>query len=107
MRPVELTVTGVATSAPVVLDQYISPFATSIFCVITGTATYTVQYTGDNPYATVSGFAGTVDWTDHPSLTAKTTDADSNLAYPARAIRLNVTASTGSVRFIVLQAGPT
>ena len=107
MRPITITVTGVAASAPIVLDQHISPFAVSIFCEVSATATYTVQYTPDNPFATASGFSGTPTWTDHPSLTAKTTNADSNLAFPASAVRLNVTASTGSVTIFVKQAGLT
>lgn len=104
MRPVQLTVTGVAASAPIVLDQYISPFAISIFVKISATATYTVQYTSDNPY-TGSGLSGSSSWTDHSGLTAKTANADSSLAFPASAVRLNVTASTGTVTIIVRQAG--
>lgn len=104
MRPVQITVTGVAASAPIVLDQYISPFAISIFCKISATATYTVQYTSDNVFA--AGFnPATASWTDHSGLTAKTANADSSLAFPASAVRLNVTASSGTVTIIVRQAG--
>ena len=100
MRPVQLVVTGVAASAPVVLDQYISPFAVSLACKVSATATYTVQYCFENLLA-----GETATWVDHPSLSAETANADSNLAFPASAVRVNVTASTGSVTFIVKQAG--
>ena len=104
MRPTVVTVTGVGTSAVIPVDYYVSPTSIGLGCTLTGTATYSVQYTFDDVFA--SGYnPATGNWVDHPSLTAKTASADSNLAYPARGVRLNVTAGTGSVRLVFIQAG--
>lgn len=94
MRPITTVVTGVGTSDPVVLDTNKNPFNIGIGVVPSGAATYTVQYSfdGDN-------------WFDHPALTAKTTKAESNIAFPVLHTRLNVTASDGTVTMTTIQAG--
>lgn len=95
---------GTVTSRLVALDYFISPFNVTLSCTVTGTATYTVQYTFDliqaDGYTPASG-----NWVDHPSLTAQTATKDSNLAYPATAVRIKQTAGNGSVRFTIIQAG--
>ena len=45
MRPVVLSVTGVGNSVPDPLDHFLTPFNVSLAVVVTGTITYTVQYT--------------------------------------------------------------
>lgn len=104
MRPVVFTITGTGTSNVMVPDQYISPFNVALGVTVTGTSTYTVQYTFDNALA--EGYsAASGNWVDHPSLTAQTASKDSNIAYPVGGIRLNVTAGTGTVRLTIIQAG--
>jgi hypothetical protein len=72
--------------------------------LVTGIVTYTVQYTFDDVFA--SGFSpASANWVDHPSLTAQTATKDSNIAYPVRGVRINVTAGTGTARLTVIQAG--
>ena len=99
------TVTGVATGTPVMIDANSVPCNIGFGCVITGTATYTVQHTFDDlqgshgPAIT----AGAATWFNHPFVAAATTNQDGNYAYPVRAIRLNVTVSTGSVKLTALQ----
>lgn len=95
---------GVGSSPCQVLDQYIAPFATSIFVKVVGTVNFTVQYTSDDVFA--SGFVdGSASWTDHPSMTSKTVNTDSNLAYPASALRIRINSGTGSTTMIIRQAG--
>lgn len=92
---------------PVHVDQYDDPTSVGIFLEVTGTVNVTVQYTGSDiwaPSATLT--AGAIVWTDHPNLTAKTATSDSNIAYPAGALRLKVNSGTGTTKFIVRQAGP-
>lgn len=108
MRPIVQTLSDASGGAlygnTIPLDVFISPFNTSLSVTVTGTVSYTVQYTFDNVQAS-SWTAGTANWVDHPSLTTQTTSKDSNLAYPATAVRIVQNSGTGSVRFTVIQAG--
>jgi hypothetical protein len=61
--------------------------------VVSGTVTYTVQHT----------FDGT-NWFDHEFVTTRTANDDGNYAFPVAAIRLNVTAGTGTATLTVLAA---
>lgn len=101
MRPIITVVTGVANGTPVPMDHYQSPFNVGLGAVITGTATYSVQHTFDD----VQDPSVTPTWFSHSTMTAVTTNADGNYAFPVRAIRLSVAASTGSVALTIIQAG--
>lgn len=101
MRPVSVTVTGVDVSAPIPIDQYLNPTSIGLGVVISATATYDVQHTFDDIFDPNV----TPTWFDHPTLNGQTANADGNLAFPPRAVRLNVTASTGSVTLTLVQAG--
>jgi len=104
MRPVVLSVTGVGNSVPDPLDHFLTPFNVSLAVVVTGTITYTVQYTYDDVFAANYNPA-TGNWLPHPSLTAQTATKDSNIAYPVRAVRLTTSAGTGTATMTVIQAG--
>ncbi len=108
MRPIVVTVAdasgGAVTSRTLPLDHYISPFNTSLAVTVTGTANYTVQYTFDR-IQQPGWTPATGNWVDHPNLTAQTATKDSNLAYPAMAVRIILNSGTGSARFTVIQAG--
>lgn len=101
MRPIYVTAddSNSGVSPVVVIDQYIGPTNIGLGAVVTGTVTYTVQHTFDDPYGTIT------TWFDHPTLAAQTANKDSNYAAPPRAIRVIRTAGTGSVRLAVVQAG--
>lgn len=100
MRPVSVTQSEVGSSAVQVPDIRLNPFAIGVGVAVTGTITYTVQHTFDDPFSAVA------TWFDHPSLTAQTTNKDSNYAFPVRGIRLSVSASTGgSATLKLVQAG--
>lgn len=108
MRPIVQTLSdaslGVKYGNTIPLDVFISPFNTSLSVTVTGTVNYTAQYTFDDVQA--SGWTpATANWVDHPSLTSKTASLDSNLAYPATAVRIALNSGNGSVRFTVIQAG--
>ncbi len=107
MRPITITQTGVGDSVPVPLDLYLTPFNVTIQCVISGTPTYTVQYTNDDVYA-VGYDPSTGNWFDLAGIDDATTDAVDSLISPVTAIRLSVTvapAPTDSVQMRVTQAG--
>lgn len=108
MRPVTYTLTdasgGAKYSNVCPPDMYISPFNIALGATATGTVNYTVQYTFDDVFAT--GYnPSTGNWVNHPSMTGKTTTADSNIAYPVRGIRLALNSGTGSVTLVIIQAG--
>lgn len=103
MRPIQVVVTGVAVSPPIPMDYIATAFSVGIGVFITGTATYTVEHTFDDIWA--PGFSpGSATWLPNSGLTAQTVNKDGNYAFPVRAIRLNVSASTGSVRMNVIQS---
>lgn len=104
MRPVTYSITGTGVSGVYPPDHYVSPFNIALGVLVSGTVTYTVQYTFDDVFA-ANFNPSTANWVDHPSLTAQSATKDSNIAYPVRGIRLNVTAGTGTTRLTIIQAG--
>ena len=104
MRRQLASVTGTGTSSLIPLDHYVSPFNVGFGAVVSATATFSVQHTFDDIYAPgYSAASGT--WFNHPNFTSVTATADGNYAFPVSAIRLNVTASTGTVSITAIQAG--
>ena len=103
MRPITVSVTGVGNSNPVVIDQRIAPTNIGLAVIVTGTITYTVQYTFDDVFA--SGYtASSGNWFNHPTLTGSSSQ-NSNIAYPVTAVRLTTSAGTGSASMTMIQAG--
>ena len=108
MRPVTYALSdaslAVKTSGVYPPDNYVSPFNVAISVVVTGSATYTVQYTFDDVFA--AGYnPATGNWTDHPTLTGQNATKDSNIAYPVTGVRIKQTAGSGSVLCTFIQAG--
>lgn len=105
MRPVVFTVSGVGASNVCPPDNYITPFNIALGVTVSGTTTYTVQYTFDDVFSN-SFNPATAVWTNHPSLTAQTATKDSNIAYPVSGVRLITTiGTTGSATLTIIQAG--
>lgn len=108
MRPVVFTITDASAGAKVSNvyppDNYVSPFNVALSVLVTGTVTYTVQYTFDDVFAANFNPAS-ANYTNHPSLTAQTATKDSNIAYPVTGIRIQLSSGTGSVKFTAIQAG--
>ena len=105
MREVVQTLSATGVTAPVPMDQYISPFNVGLGVIVSGTVSYTVQHTFDDPFA--SNFdPSTATWFNHTDLTSQSTSQDGNYAFPVRAIRLNATITgTGSATIKIAQAG--
>ena len=95
---VSQTNTGSSAIIPMNLDS--TPFNVGFGVTITGTPTYTVQHTFDNPWTTTSPV-----WFDHPTVAAETTNQDGNYAFPVAAIKVAVTSGTGTATLTVIQAG--
>ena len=77
-----------------------TPFNVGFGVTISGTPTYTVQHTFDNPWTTTSPV-----WFDHPTVAAETTNQDGNYAFPVAAIKVVVTSGTGTATLTLIQAG--
>ena len=107
MRPIQVTVSdasgGAKNSNPAVLDYY-GQFGVSIQVVVTGTATYTVQQTLDNPFTTASG---SIVWLSHPdaNLVSQTVNRQGNYAYIPAAVRLVLNSGSGSAKLTIIQSG--
>lgn len=90
--------TGVGSTDWIVLNKY-ADSDTAISVEVTGTVTYTVVGTLDRPLVDTQPFTEI----DNPDLQNLTASATGNFAYPVLAIRLNITAGTGTARIIVMQ----
>lgn len=94
-------------SAATIVDLRRFHFGVSIICTISpgGTASYWVELTGDPQEIPF------VNWNTHDILgggtyppTPVTTSANTNLAFPATAVRLNCTALSGTLTMSVVTA---
>jgi hypothetical protein len=101
-RPIVLTTTGVSASSVCPLCFYTEKFNVSVNTVVTGSATYTLQFTADDPFAATFTPAS-ANWKSHPSMTDATTGDIVEFTAPVRAVRINQTVGTGSVRATVIQ----
>ena len=68
------------SSSPAVMNTNISPFNVGFGVVVTGTVTYTVEHTFDDPKI------GFTNWFPHPTIADKSTDQDGNYAFPVSEI---------------------
>jgi hypothetical protein len=104
MRPITLTVTGVASSSTSPMNVNTSPFNVGFGVTVTGTITYKVQHTFDDVWSTTFNPA-TATWFDHPTITGLSANADGNYAFPVTAIRITGTAGSGTATMRLIQAG--
>ena len=104
MRQQVVSQTGVGSSTTIPMNLDSTPFNVGFGIAPSGTATYTVQHTFEDPFA--SDFnAATAVWFNHPDIASESGNNDGNYAFPVRAIRLNVAANDATVTFWVAQAG--
>ena len=104
MQPQIAFVTGVGSSNVLVVSPYISPFNVGLGVKVTGTITYTIQHTFDNPLA--PGFsAASATWYNHAYMNTQSANMDGNYAYPVQAIRVSTSAGSGTAQLTLIQAG--
>lgn len=101
MRPKTLSVTGVGASPVVPLDFMNDDFEVGIGVAVSGTVTYTVEHTFDDPYAADFTAAGAT-WLPTANLDGNSASASAKLDVRARAVRLNVTAGTGTASMTII-----
>lgn len=102
MKPVNVTVVGVADSAAIPLDIYIAPFQVSVGVVVaSGAVSYSLQYTYDDPW----GSGGITNWFTHPLMSTLTAAGDAVInGGPVTAVRLTNN-DTGTIAARIIQAG--
>ena len=98
MRPQVIKQTGTGSTAWIPLDYKQSPFNVGFGVVVSGTITYDVEHTFEDVFSVTSPTAF-----KHATLVSQTANKDGNYAFPIRAVRVNVTAGTGSVTVTLLQ----
>lgn len=104
MKRIVISQTGVGQSTIVPCDQYINSTQITLAAAISGTVTYTIEFTCDDIYA--DGFnPSTATWYPHAVLASLTANACSNFMFPVTACRINNTAGTGTTTLTVLQSG--
>lgn len=104
MRPIYATQTGVGATPPQPLDTFSTPFNVTVAMVLSGAATYSLQYTLDN--VLLPGYnPATGNWFPHPDATAITTTNVVNFAFPVTAFRVVITSGSGAVNLTAIQAG--
>lgn len=98
---------GLGSSLVFFPDLMLTPFNVSVAVVVnSGSITYNVEHTFD--YTGSSTFiSSNATWFQNSGMTAQSTNANGNYAFPVTAIRVNVTAgsSTGTAAFTAIQAG--
>ena len=96
---VSQTGTGSSSTIPMNLDS--TPFNVGFGVKVTGTVTYTVQHSFDPVWAN----SGVTTWYNHPTIASLSANADGNYAFPVSAIKVLVTAGSGTAELTVIQAG--
>ena len=99
MKVQTVSQTGTGSSDALVMNTNISPFNVGFGVLVTGTVTYSVQHTFDDP---ATGFS---TWFSHPTVAGETANADGNYAFPVTGIKLLVTAGSGTAELKLIQAG--
>lgn len=105
MRPIVVTVSSATSSNVIPMDWNQNPFSVGFGVIVSGTLTYTVQYTFSDIFA--DGFTpASASWFDHPVVASQSGSNVGNFAFPVRGVRLNVSSWTsGTATLTVIQSG--
>jgi|SRR5215472_3427503 len=99
MLPVYQSFTTTGAMSPIALDRTKAPFSVAVAVYLTATATYGIQFTLDDLNGT-----NPVRWFNDANLPpGSAASGVTNYAFPVSAIRLNITANSGTVEFKVIQ----
>lgn len=105
MQYTPITKTGTGRSAICVVDDFQSPFTVGIAVTLSSTATFTVEYSLDDPNA--AGYsAASANWFVAPSFASGSLAVAAALIIPCRAICVNASANAGTITATIVQAGP-
>ena len=105
MKLATITVTGVGRSNVCAVDDFQTPFNIGIGAKLTGSATFNIEYSFDDPMADGYTAAGAT-WYIAPSLGTLSATTGGSFTIPCKALSINITANTGTVTATIIQAGP-
>jgi hypothetical protein len=105
MKLTTITATGVSRSNVCAVDDFQAPFNVGIGAKLTGSATFNIEYSFDDPMAADYTAAGAT-WYIASGFSGLTASTGGSLTVPCKAISINITANTGSVTATIIQAGP-
>lgn len=101
--PAVQTQSGTGTSTPIALDDYQTPFNVGMIASLSGTATFTIEFSLDDPSFVT---AANATWAAVPNFSSITATTSGSFTVPSKAVRINIASGTGVVTLKVIQAGP-
>jgi len=100
MTPVIISKTGTGRSAVIASDSFQNPFNVGIVAVVTGTATFNIEISMDDPSVVTPSV-----WAVDAGFSAKTASANGSITVPHHALAINITSGSGTVTAYIVQAG--
>jgi hypothetical protein len=105
MKLTTISQTGIGRSAVCAVDDFQAPFNIGIGAKLTGTATFNIEYSFDDPMA--DGYtAASATWYVASGFSGVSASTGGAFSIPCKALSINLTASTGTVTATIIQAGP-
>ena len=105
MQYTPITKTGTGRSNICVVDSFQAPFNIGVAVSISSTATFTVEYSLDDPNA--AGYSpSTAAWFVAPGFASGSAAIAGAIVIPCRAISVNASANAGTITAQIVQAGP-
>jgi len=99
MKPRSVSVTGVGTTNPLLLNRDGGSFSVGFVAEVTGTVTYTVEHTYDD----IMDSAVTPVWYTNASVGSSSATKEGAYTTPVVALRVNASAGTGTVKLTVVE----
>ena len=100
MTPVTILKTGTGRSAVIASDSFQNPFNVGIVAVVSGTATFNIEISMDDPSVVTPSV-----WAIDAGFSAKTASTNGSITVPHHALSINITSGSGTVTAYVVQAG--
>ena len=100
MTPVTISKTGTGRSTVIASDSFQTPFNVGIVATVTGTATFNLEISMDDPSTGTPSV-----WAIDAGFSAKTAAANGSITVPHHAMSINITGGSGTVTAYVVQAG--
>ena len=100
MTPVTISKTGTGRSAVIASDSFQNPFNVGIVAVVSGTATFNIEISMDDPSVATPSV-----WAVDTGFSAKTASSNGSITVPHHALSINVTSGSGTVTAYIVQAG--
>jgi len=100
MTPVTISKTGTGRSAVIASDSFQNPFNVGIVAVVSGTATFNIEISMDDPSVVTPSV-----WAVDAGFSAKTASTNGSITVPHHALSINVTSGSGTVTAYIVQAG--